>query len=125
MNQKVLLVDDEEPYTDVMRNALVSLGLEVIVALNAMEAMDHLHRGMPDLILLDVMMPAIDGLTLLRWLKESPERRKVPVYVVSAKTTASDREAAFEAGADGFLAKPFTFQELKDLVRAHIPLTTA
>ena len=125
MKPKVLLIDDEELYADVMRDVLVNLGFEVIMAFNAMEAMDHLHHGLPDLILLDVMMPVIDGLMLLRWLKASPDRKMIPIYVVSAKTTAGDRNAAFSAGADAFLAKPFTFRELKKLVSAHLPPAVA
>ena len=125
MKPRVLLIDDEEPYAEVMRDVLVSLGFEVTIAYNAMEAMDLLHRGLPDLILLDVMMPAIDGLMLLRWLKASPDRKAISIYVVSAKTAAADRNAALSAGADAFLAKPFTFRELRDLVSTHLPPATA
>jgi DNA-binding response OmpR family regulator len=74
------------------------------------------------MILLDVMMPEIDGLTLLRWLREHSQQSKIPIHVVSAKSTPADQKAALKAGADGFLAKPFTFDELRQLILAHLPV---
>ena len=70
-------------------------------------------------------MPDLDGLTLLRWLREHSEHDDIPIHVVSAKAMTEDREAALSAGADGFLAKPFDIKDLQDLVRRYFPLSVS
>jgi two-component system response regulator TrcR len=112
----VLLIDDERAYAEVIRDALLAYGIEVRLAHNAMEALEVYQEKVPDLILLDVMMPEIDGLTLLKWLREHSEKDRVPIHIVSAKAQDKDRDAALKAGADGFMAKPFTIEELKGLI---------
>ena len=112
----VLLIDDERAYAEVIRDALLTYGIEVRLAHNAMEALEVYQEKVPDLILLDVMMPEIDGLTLLKWLREHSEKDRVPIHIVSAKAQDRDRDAALKAGADGFMAKPFTIEELKGLI---------
>jgi DNA-binding response OmpR family regulator len=112
----VLLIDDERAYAEVIRDALQTYGIEVLLAHNAMEALEAYQEKVPDLILLDVMMPEIDGLTLLKWLREHSEKDRVPIHIVSAKAQDRDRDAALKAGADGFMAKPFTMDELKELI---------
>ena len=79
----------------------------------------------PDLILLDVMMPEVDGLSLLRWLREHSEQGSVPIHVVSAKAQPDDRKAAIDAGADGFLAKPFSVEELRDVISQYLSQTSS
>lgn len=119
----VLLIDDEKPYAEIIKSVLECLDIEVLIACNSMEALNFLQQIVPDLILLDVMMPDVDGLTLLRWLREHSERDNIPIHVVSAKAMTEDREAALSAGADGFLAKPFAIKDLQDLVRKYLPLS--
>ncbi|MFV2044397.1 MAG: PleD family two-component system response regulator [Anaerolineales bacterium] len=119
----VLLIDDEKPYAKIIKAALESLDIDVLIACDSMEALNFLQQITPDLILLDVMMPDVDGLTLLRWLREHSEQDDIPIHVVSAKAMTEDREAALSAGADGFLAKPFAIKDLQDLVRRYFPLS--
>jgi CheY-like chemotaxis protein len=121
----ILIVDDEKAYARVVKEALIPLGLEVLTVYDAMEAMYALQKGTPDLILLDVMMPEIDGLSLLRWLRENSGDKRIPILIVSAKATPEDQEAARRAGADGFLAKPFTMQDLKELLSEFLPLPSS
>ena len=123
----VLLIDDEIGYAKVIQDALQPLGIEVLIATNATEALLLYQQVNPSMILLDVMMPEIDGLTLLRWLREHSDQRRIPIHVVSAKSTPADQKAAIKAGADGFLAKPFTFEELRHLIieHLHLPPVTA
>jgi two-component system OmpR family response regulator len=119
----ILLIDDEIGYAKVIQDALQPYGIEVLIATNATEALLLYQQVNPSMILLDVMMPEIDGLTLLRWLREHSDQRRIPIHVVSAKSTPADQKAALKAGADGFLAKPFTFEELRNLILAHLPVS--
>jgi two-component system OmpR family response regulator len=121
----VLLIDDEKPYAEIIKSVLESLGIDVLIACDSKEALNYLQQIIPDLILLDVMMPDVDGLTLLRWLREHSEQDDIPIHVVSAKAMTEDREAALSAGADGFLAKPFDINDLRDLVGRYLPLPVA
>jgi len=118
----ILLIDDEKAYAEVIKEALTPLGFEAHIACNAMEAMLVMQQTTPDLILLDVMMPEVDGLTLLRWLRENSREKHIPIHIVSAKARPEDRDAALRAGADGFLAKPFTMQDLKETLAEYIPI---
>ena len=118
----ILLVDDEKAYAKVIKDALESIGLRVLLAHNAMDALNLFQQITPDLILLDVMMPEVDGLSLLRWLREHSEQDNIPIHVVSAKTQPDDRKAAIEAGANGFLAKPFSVEELREVIGQYLTL---
>jgi DNA-binding response OmpR family regulator len=119
----ILLIDDEKSYAKVIKEALEFNGVEVLLAHNAMDALNLFQQVTPDLILLDVMMPEVDGLSLLRWIREHSENEKLPIHVVSAKSQPDDRKAAIEAGANGFLAKPFTVQEMRDVIGQYVPLS--
>ncbi len=119
----ILLIDDEKPYAKVIKEALEINGVEVLLAHNAMDALNLFQQVTPDLILLDVMMPEVDGLSLLRWIREHSENENLPIHVVSAKAQDEDRKAAIAAGANGFLAKPFTVQEMRDVIGQYVPLS--
>jgi CheY-like chemotaxis protein len=121
----ILLIDDEKAYAEVIKEALTPMGIEAHIACNAMEAMLVMQQTTPDLILLDVMMPEVDGLTLLRWLRENSRGKRMPIHIVSAKARPEDREAALQAGADGFLAKPFTMQDLKKTLAEYLPILSS
>ena len=118
----ILLIDDERSYAEVIKEALENNGVEVLLAHNAMDALNLFQQVTPDLILLDVMMPEVDGLSLLRWLREHSDNENLPIHVVSAKTQADDRKAAIAAGANGFLGKPFTIEEMRDVIAKYLPM---
>jgi CheY-like chemotaxis protein len=88
-----------------------------------MDALNLFQQVTPDLILMDVMMPEVDGLSLLRWIREHSENDNLPIHVVSAKAQEEDRKAAITAGANGFLAKPFTVDEMREVIGQYVPLT--
>lgn len=117
----VLLIDDEKAYAKVIQDALEAAGIKTYVANNAEEALMLYQQITPNLVLLDVMMPDIDGLTLLRWLREHSERDEIPIHIISAKSMPADHKAAIQAGANGFLAKPFTLDELREVLVEYIP----
>lgn len=117
----VLVVDDEETVCNVVSEILETLGFEAHRAYSAAEALSFLEENTPDLILTDVMMPNIDGLTLIYKIRCATESSNVPIIVFSAIATSSDREAALNAGASAFLAKPFSSQELKAVIHPLLP----
>jgi CheY-like chemotaxis protein len=118
----ILVVDDEVPFTDIMAEILRSYGLRTKVAHNAKEALKLLHKGVPQLMILDVMMPEIDGLTLIGQIRTNRRWRKIPVVVASASVMPDQKEAAFTAGADVFLPKPFNSKELRAALRPFVPI---
>jgi CheY-like chemotaxis protein len=118
---RVLIVDDEVAFGNVMREVLVSFGMDVRVAVGAQHALEQMRREPPDLLMVDVMMPEIDGLSLIRMVQKEPAWLGIPILVVSARTGQADQHEALFAGADAFLAKPFTADELRRALRPFLP----
>lgn len=113
----ILVIDDEPALRSVLCTMLEVFGFSVVEAGSATFALTLLEEIKPDLVLTDIMMPDMDGLTLIRKLKAEPAWSEIPALVISAKTTADDRMAAELAGASGFLAKPFSAADLKAALR--------
>ena len=123
MNQNtVLVVDDEPSFCYVMKEVLNMTGYKVRLAYNATQALGSLQEFRPNLILLDVMLPKIDGLSLLRRIRMDPALADIPTLVVSAKSENKEKQAARQAGADDFLAKPFSLRQLQDALSNLAPL---
>lgn len=116
----ILVVDDEVTYCDVVADILESYGFVTHIAYSAAEGLNLLETIIPSLVLLDVMMPEVDGLTVLRRIRSHPRWLDIPVIVASAKVLPDDRFAAFDAGADSFLPKPFTAKELRAALRPFV-----
>jgi two-component system KDP operon response regulator KdpE len=112
---RVLVVDDERRMVGFIRLNLEQDGFEVIEAFNGTEALDRLRDSLPDLILLDVMMPDIDGFEVLRTIREVSQ---VPVIMLTAKGEEDDKVKGLELGADDYVTKPFSPRELVSRVRA-------
>jgi two-component system KDP operon response regulator KdpE len=112
---KILVVDDEPQTRRVLRIALVAQGFAVEDAGTGEEALAKFRAEPPDVILLDLKMPGIGGLAICREIRE---RSEVPIIIVSARNSPRDRTAAFEAGADQFVAKPCEIQELIARIQA-------
>lgn len=113
----VLIVDDEPAFCFAMAEILRLSGYQVHQTHSAYEALDLLRDITPDLILTDIMMPGADGLDFIRQVRAHQAWARIPTVAVSAKAMVQDREAARLAGADGYLAKPFSAQELKAMIR--------
>lgn len=116
----VMLVDDQEPYTDMMSKVLSEYGLEVFIANSAMEAFGLLASVTPDLILLDIMMPGIDGTAFLRGLRADPRLGIVPVLIVTAYPEMLER--GMPAGAQGCLTKPFSAEQLRNAIAEFVQI---
>jgi DNA-binding response OmpR family regulator len=108
----ILIVDDEPLNVEFLGEQLRALGYRTVSARNGEEALARVRVEMPDLILLDLVMPVMDGLTVCRTLKGSDETRLVPVVIMTALGAVDDRIRGIEAGADDFLTKPFDLREL-------------
>ena len=115
----ILVVDDERGFCDVVSVILESQGYRVYMAHHANDAFSLLDETKPDLILTDMMMPDIDGVSLIRRLRETPAWADIPVVVVSAYSEPEIQENAMEAGAAAFIAKPFSASELRSTVGAY------
>jgi len=115
---KILVVDDEERNLRLLKALLTPLGHEVILSLNGEEALEKVREIPPDLILLDVMMPKMDGFEVSRRLKGDEETAIIPIVMVTALEEVEDRIKALEAGADDFLSKPVDKTELKARVQS-------
>lgn len=115
---KILLVDDEAPIRRIGRLSLETVGrFEVVVATNASEALALAAAERPDLVLLDVMMPGMDGVATLAELKKSPELATIPVVFMTARVQRHEIERYVQLGALGVIQKPFDPMTLPDEVR--------
>ncbi len=112
---RILVVDDERRMVGFIRLNLEQDGFEVIEAYNGSEALERLRDSLPDLILLDVMMPDIDGFEVLRTIREISQ---VPVIMLTAKSEEDDKVKGLELGADDYVTKPFSPRELVSRVKA-------
>ena len=115
---KILVVDDEDRNLRLMELLLTSFGYDVLTASNGEEALKKVHDIPPDVILLDVMMPKMDGFEVAKRLKEKEETSIIPIVMVTALNEVEDRVKALETGADDFLNKPVDKTELKARVQS-------
>lgn len=104
MNYKILIADDEPEIRDLLRLYLEKDGYEVVEASNGAQAMDIINAGDIDLVILDIMMPGIDGYRVLRNIREN---NNIPVIIISAKSDDSDKILGLDLGADDYITKPF------------------
>ncbi|MCM3629213.1 response regulator transcription factor [Paenibacillus glycanilyticus] len=116
MRQHIMVVDDDEKITSLLRRSLAFEGYEVSTASNGMEGLKLLLTADPDMLILDVMMPQVDGWEVCRRVREGGST--VPILMLTAKDDISDRVKGLDAGADDYLIKPFALEELLARVRA-------
>ena len=114
--QKILVCDDEANIRNIMDFSLEAEGFLVVEADDGQQALQLAMSEEPDLIILDVMMPGSDGLTVCRELKQNPRTCHIPVLMLTARAGKGDRDAGLAAGADDYVTKPFSPQRLVDKV---------
>lgn len=124
MAHRILVVEDEQTNREVAEVILRNQGFEILTAANGQEALEIARAERPDLIIMDILMPILDGLSATRQLKADAATSSIPILVVTAKASHSDRDAADAAGSDGFLTKPYRNKTLVEAVRRFLPLAT-
>ncbi|HEY6233208.1 MAG TPA: response regulator [Pyrinomonadaceae bacterium] len=112
----VLLVEDTEDNRQMMHRLLEMSGFNVVEATNGKEAVEVAFKVHPQIILMDLSLPIIDGLAATRQIRNQPELNAVPIVAVSAHDTADFHSEALEAGCDAYVTKPINYTELEDLV---------
>ena len=113
---KILVVDDEVNITQILEFSIGAEGYEVVTAANGEEAIEKARREQPDLIILDVMMPRIDGYEACRILKTNPLTKNIPVVLLTAKGRDIDKRLGYEVGATDYIVKPFGPNKLVDRI---------
>jgi len=117
---KILIVDDEPFNVDVLLQELEELEHELITASNGQEALDKIQSQQPDLILLDLMMPVLDGFAVLKEIKDDDALRDIPVIIVSAASDSKSIVKGIKQGADDYITKPIDAESLKSKLKDHL-----
>ncbi len=121
----ILLVDDEPDLVWAMRHSLHDEGYDVLTAYDGVEALLLAHAHRPDLIILDIIMPRLDGLAVCHRLRRDPLLASVPILFLSARSSVEERIAGLDEGGDDYLTKPFDLRELKSRIRAMLRRSAA
>ena len=117
MPKRVLVVDDHPPTVRLIQNALEQEGFSVITATNGAECLIAVHQDSPDVVILDVIMPVMDGLQTLRVIRENEATKTLPVIVLSVRDSDQDVLDGWRIGADLYLTKPFKLDDLLAAVK--------
>ena len=120
--KSILYLDDTTDQRNLVRMILTAEGFRVDTAVDGEEGLKKVEQACPDLILLDLGMPKIDGFEFLKLIKADPNTQNIPIVVVSAWTSVHHREAAIEAGASKFISKPYDLDILTQTVREFFPI---
>ncbi len=120
IHAKILIVDDEADLVSVLRFGLQVEGFEVISAFDGEEGLRLARDERPDLIVLDLMLPKMDGYQVCRSLKFDERYKGIPILILSARSSEQDRKLALEMGADGFVTKPYDMRDLVGRIRARL-----
>lgn len=123
IQKTVMIIEDEPDAAELFAEMMRVNGFRVIKMFSSTPAIQIIAQEKPDVILLDIMMPDISGLEVLRYMRREPELAKIPVIVVSAKSMPSDIKTGLDAGASMYLTKPVGFQDLKQAVEKVLNIT--
>jgi len=121
MAKRILIVEDQEDNRMIMRDVLSSAGYDLIEAVNGEDGVKLAHSERPDLILMDIQLPIIDGYEATRQIKGSAVLKSIPIIAVTSYALSGDQAKARAAGCDGYVSKPFSPRELLARVREYLP----
>lgn len=119
MAKRILVVEDDTDNRRIVAKVLSTDGYEIIEAINGLEALERAHAERPDLILMDLALPTMDGWEATRRLKSNPETRHIPVVALTAVAMRGDEEQARAAGCDDYISKPARPAAIRALVKKH------
>ena len=117
---KILIVEDNEMNRDMLSRRLQRKGYEVAIAVDGQQGVEMAQTGMPDLILMDMSLPVLDGWDATRQLKANETTRSIPVIALTAHAMAGDRDKALDAGCDDYDTKPIEMPRLLEKIEAHL-----
>lgn len=120
MANRILVVDDEPPIVRLMEFVLARQGHEMLVAVNGEEALEKIRAYRPDLVLLDIMMPRIDGYEVARILRADPDFAQLPIIMLSAKAQEEDVRKGLDVGVNEYITKPFSPEHLVHVVADYL-----
>jgi two-component system cell cycle response regulator DivK len=120
MPKRILAVDDQEDNRRILRDLLTAAGFEVIEAADGREALAQAEQHLPDLVLMDVQLPEMDGYEATRRLKSDPRLKAIPVIMVTSFALSGDEALALAAGSDAYMSKPFSPRQLLAKVREYL-----
>jgi CheY-like chemotaxis protein len=116
----ILLAEDSETTISIISDYLMSKGFHIIVAMDGQQAVEYAIRYQPDVILMDVQMPVMDGLAAIEQLRDHPRTAHTPIIALTALAMVGDRERCLKAGADDYLSKPVRLKELTKIIQSMI-----
>ena len=121
MSKRILLIEDQEDNRQIVRDLLTSAGYDLIEAVTGEDGVSMAETQRPDLILMDVQLPGLDGHEATRRIKANPALRHIPIIVVTSYALSGDEAKAREAGCDGYVAKPYSPRQLLAKIREFLP----
>lgn len=121
MSKTILVVEDQADNRKILRDLLTNSGFKVIEAINGMEGLQLARSSQPDLILMDIQLPGIDGYEVTRKIKNDENLKSIPVIVVTSYALSGDAAKAFEAGCDAYVAKPYSPRKMLAKVKEYLP----
>lgn len=120
MTKKILIVDDEQDIVESLQFVLEAAGFECHCAYNGEDGLNLAREILPDLIILDVMMPKINGFKICRLLKYDSKYRNIPILMVTARSQMEDQQIGQETGVDEYITKPFELDEIVEKVKGYL-----
>jgi two-component system alkaline phosphatase synthesis response regulator PhoP len=114
---KIMVIDDDEDFTNLYKTTLTSAGYDTIAVNQSPVAIEMAYLVKPNIFIIDLMMPDIDGFELCRMIRKDPVLKRIPIIIVTALTDSESREVALNIGSNDYLTKPFTIDKLKSSIK--------
>jgi len=121
MSKRILVIEDQEDNRQIVRDLMAASGYELIEATTGEEGIAAAARERPDLILMDIQLPGIDGYEVTRRIKANPQLKSIPIIAVTSYALSGDDKKAFAAGCDGYVTKPYSPRLLLAKIREYLP----
>jgi two-component system cell cycle response regulator DivK len=121
MSKRILVVEDQDDNRRILRDLLTASGYELIEAVDGEQGLTAAEQERPDLILMDIQLPGIDGYEVTRRIKANEALRSIPIIAVTSYALSGDDQKAFEAGCDAYVTKPFSPRQLLAKIREYLP----